>query len=375
MLLTPPRGQRRAHSEAYDRRLRVTDYGSRWRAACEGAGLATYVRVPAGTTTITPDLLDVAGYAPTVLTVRLLPGQLVADLRNVAPRLAAALGGVRLTATPIGTDHAQVLVHARDPLGAPYYVGEVEPDGFLGIGEDGSDVTVPWSARLHTLVQGSSGGGKSTFTYGQLAPLAGLPSVQVAGIDPSGLLWRPWAGARGTEWRVSGLGGDLAEHTRVLTELCGEIDRRLQLLPAGCDNLATDATTPTVVVVLEELSGFLRTLDADRKLAAHVRPLIGRLHAEGRKVGIRMLDVVPRADAAVLGAGIRDQCGLRVSFAVEPEGFRMLHPLSAGVDPDEHAASPPGVAAVTAPVLGTFRLRAGHLPYAEYCRRVSTALA
>jgi S-DNA-T family DNA segregation ATPase FtsK/SpoIIIE len=226
---------------------------------------------------------------------------------------------------------------------------------------------------VHTLVQGSSGFGKSTLTYAQLAPLAGRPDVLVAGLDPSGLVFRPWEGLPGASWRVSGLGGALAEHTRVLAELCAELDRRLELLPPGVDNLMTSPATPLLVVALEELSGFLRTLDADRKLAPTVRALLGRLFAEGRKVGIRMLAVIPRADATVLGAGIRDQCQLRVSFAVEPEGFRMAHPSTGPIDADEHAGSPPGVAAVTAPGLGTFRMRAGALPYAEYCRRVAAA--
>lgn len=373
--LTTRRGERRGYSEHYARRLRVSGFQQVWRDACDYAGLCHRVRVPSGQTVITPELVDVAGHAPTVLTVRLVPGMLAADVTAVAPRLANALGGARMTATAVGTDYARLVLHPTDPLGDPFAVREAEPDGFLGVGEDGQDVAIPWAVRVHSLFQGSSGYGKSTLTYAQLSPLAGRADVLVAGIDPSGLVFRPWLDAPGQKWRVSGLGGGLAEHTRVLEELCDEMDRRLTLLPIGCDNLAPSAEVPLIVVALEELSGLLRTVDADRKVAAVVRPLLGRLFSEGRKVAVRMLAVIPRADAAVLGSGIRDQCQLRVSFAVEPEGFRMAHPTTAGIDPDEHLASPPGVAAVTAPGLGTFRMRAGALPYAEYSRRVVAARA
>lgn len=369
--LTPRRGQSRAYTDHYERRLRVGTFAQTWRDACDWSGLAQRIRVPAGQTTVTPELVDVAGYDPTVITVRLMPGMLVQDLAEQSTRLANALGGVRMTVTALGTEYARLVVHQTDPLGEPFVVGPDEPDGFLGVGEDGRDVALPWSSRVHGLVQGSTGGGKSTLVYSQLAPLAGRRDVQVAGIDPSGLVWRAWPDE---SLRVSGLGDELAPHVDLLRTLCADMDARLGLLPPGVDNLTPTEQLPLRVVLLEELSGFLRTVDSDRKLAAVVRPLIGRLVSEGRKVGFRVLAVLPRADAAVLGAGIRDQCALRVSFAVEPEGFRMSHPPSCGIDPDEHMTAPPGVAVVTVPGVGTFRVRTGALSYADYCRRVAAAV-
>lgn len=374
--LTPPPGTRRAFTDAYDSRVATSGLAPVWRDVCDYAGLCHRVRTPTGDTIVVPKLVDVAGYDPTTVMVRLLPGMLVEDVREVASRLAAALGGVRLTAAAVGTDYARLVLYPVDPLGAPYAVGEDEGDGFLGTDEDGADVAVPWARRVHMLVQGSTGRGKSTLLYSQLAPLAGRADVRVAGVDPSGLVFRPWAGAPSADLRVSGLAGNLTEHIQVLTRLCEVMDERLGLLPPGVDNLAPTADVPLLVVVLEELSALLRTADADRKVAAVVRPLLGRLFSEGRKVAVRMLAAIPRADAAVLGAGIRDQAGLRVSFGVEAEGLRMLHDaVTAGIDPAEHVMSPAGIAVVSAPGLGTLRIRAGSLSYRGYCARVVAALA
>ncbi|MEJ2866108.1 FtsK/SpoIIIE domain-containing protein [Actinomycetospora flava] len=369
--LTPRWRERRAFSEHYERRLRVDGYANTWRDACDWAGLAQHIRIPAGQTIVTPELVDVAGYDPTVITVRLLPGMLVADLAEQALRLANALGGVRLSVAPMGTEYARLLLHQTDPLADPFVVQADEVDGLLGVGEDGRDIAVPWARRVHTLVQGSTGGGKSTLVYGQLSALAGRRDVIVSGIDPSGLVFRPWPAHPD---RLSGLADELAPHIELLRRLCADMDDRLGLLPLGVDNLTPTSEVPLRVVLLEEFSGFLRTVDADRKVATVVRPLLGRLFSEGRKVGIRCIAVLPRADAAILGAGIRDQCGLRVSYAVEPEGFRMAHPTAtAGIAPEDHVTAPPGIAIVTIPGAGTFRIRTGDLGYAEYCRRVAAA--
>jgi hypothetical protein len=67
-----------------------------WRDAAEGAGLTRTVTVAAGETLIVPPLVSISAGAPLVLIVRLLPGQLAADVRAVADRLAPALGAVRL---------------------------------------------------------------------------------------------------------------------------------------------------------------------------------------------------------------------------------------------------------------------------------------
>jgi len=75
--------------------------------------------------------------------------------------------------------------------------------------------------------------------------------VLVCGCDPTGLLWRPFAGSRHAEWRVSGL-ADLATHQDLLTRLVDEMDARIADLPADRDTIETTPERPLLVVVLEE---------------------------------------------------------------------------------------------------------------------------
>ncbi|MEJ2860560.1 hypothetical protein [Actinomycetospora flava] len=382
-LFAPHRRRLRgARSGAYRREVDlIADrhrWTATWRHAAEGAGITRTVRVAAGQTVIVPPLVSVSAGAPLVLIVRLLPGQLPADVRAVADRLAPALGAtcLRIAALSDGV-HVRLELLDADPLDTPFVLPPPHelPDGFLGIDEGGADLGIPWPRRTHAVVQGSTGSGKSWWLYGALSAHAGDPLVTVAGIDPSGLLWRPWTGLDGAELRVSGLAGDLTEHVAALEALCSRMDERLAVLPDDRDQLDPTTDLPLVVVVLEELPGFYAAADlVDRKLGQRVRGLVGRLLAEGRKVAYRVVIVCQRADAAIVGGAVRAQAQLRLSFRVEPDGFRMLHPVDV-VDPDEHEWAPSGVAVLSAPGLGTLRLRAGALPYDQYVARVRRAAA
>jgi len=65
-----------------------------WRLACIGSGLCTVVNAASGPTQTTPTLVDVTLGPPTMLIVEPQPGQLAADIRNLAHRLAGTLGAV-----------------------------------------------------------------------------------------------------------------------------------------------------------------------------------------------------------------------------------------------------------------------------------------
>jgi hypothetical protein len=70
-----------------------------------------------------------------------------------------------------------------------------------------------------------------------------------------------------------------------------------------------------------------------------LRALLGRLLAEGAKVGIRCILLVQRAEAAVIDAFARAMCSLRISFRCDNRAsVELLHP---GADP--------AIAMVTAP--------------------------
>lgn len=72
------------------------------------------------------------------------------------------------------------------------------------------------------------------------------------------------------------------------------------------DTIAVSRAQPLLIVALEELAGPPRARDAAKTRAwapdTRVCALIGRLLAEGAKVGIRVVILVPRAEAAAVGA-------------------------------------------------------------------------
>ncbi|WP_075334679.1 hypothetical protein [Pseudonocardia sp. Ae717_Ps2] len=151
-----------------------------WRQACEGAGLCTRVDTVTGPTVTVPRLVDVVLGPPVVLTVQLLPGQLLGDLRRVALRIAPHLGAVALRVTALGQIHARIELLGADPLDGtvglplPAAPGRV----LLGRDETARDLVQSWADDVaHTIVQGVTRSGKSVFTYGLLSQLAADPLV------------------------------------------------------------------------------------------------------------------------------------------------------------------------------------------------------
>ena len=369
VLAGPRRGAYRRDVDALADRHR---WWGVWRAAADGAGLSRTVVVAAGRTIVVPDLVSV-GYelGAVVLLVMLLPGQLPADVTAAAPRLAPALGCARVRVRGLSDGrHVRLELLADDPLASLRHHDPHAPPGLLGYSEDGPTITVGWPARGHGIVQGQTGSGKSVFTYAQLADAAADPAVIVAGLDPSGLLWRPFVGSRHAQWQVGGVGGDLSAHVKLLERLAATMDARIAAMPADRDAVETCPDLPLLLVVLEEYPGLLRVADVvDRKLGQRVRALVARLLSEGRKAGVRVLIVVQRADASVVDGLVRAQCAVRVSFSVDSgEAVRMLHPAVAEVA--DVLAAPPGVALLTMPGAPLTRFRAPLLDYARYVELV-----
>lgn len=372
MLLTGPRAGRwtRAAEIAH---LRARDWAGPWRAAAVGCGLHRLTHVAAGITESVPALASVRELddGTIALRVRPLPGQLPEDFTAAATRLAAALGAARVRVTPdVGGRIVQLDLLRVDPLARTIRWRPGFP-GLLGVDEGNRGVSVRWVHRGHTITQGQTGAGKSTFTYGSLASLAADPDTLIAGLDPSGLLWRPFAGTRHEPWQVSGLSGDLAEHLELLDRLVGMMDSRIAAIPPDRDSVRVGAGGwPLVLVVLEEYAGLLRAADvAGRETGKRIRAAVARLLAEGRKAGIRALILVQRADASVVDGLVRAQCATRISFSVDSgDAVRMLHPAAADVA--DVLAAPPGIALVTRPGQPMLRLRVPLLDYATYARHV-----
>lgn len=280
----------------------------------------------------TPAVVGCLSGDPVALIVRLLPGQLPRDIEDQASRLAPAMGAARLRVTPRGEQYVRVDLLAHDPLADVFTLPVVVPATaatpvFIGTADTGLQLRSAWARRPHTIVQGATGSGKSSWTYGQLSDAAACPDVLVCGLDPSGLLWRPFAGTRHADWQVSGLTAELGAHEKLLRRLVDEMDRRTLGLPADADSLTPTVEQPLMIVCFEDYAGLIQSADAaDRKLAARVRAMVMRLLAEGRKAAIRVLILVQRAEANVVGAFERSNCALRISFRVDsPESVRLLH--------------------------------------------------
>lgn len=346
-----------------------------WERACEGAGLVRTVDTVSGPTIIPPKVTFVVLGPPTVLTVRLPAGIIATDITAAGPRLSPHLGCHGLRVEPRGHgDYALVTLLDTDPL-AETVPMVLATDGSFVLGrlESGDELRQDLRREAHTICQGVTRSGKSVFTYGLLAAHARHGDVLIAGCDPTGLLWRPFAGSRHAAWQVSGL-ADLDAHETLLARLVAEMDARIVALPADRDTAEISPSLPMILVILEELAGLYRAVDAaDKDQGKRVRGLIGRLLAEGAKVGVRCVLLVQRAEAAVVGAFERAMCSTRVSFRCDNRGsVELLHP---GADPavaDAHTIAAPGVALVSAPGRPLSRIRAPWFgSYADYVRSVA----
>ncbi|MBW0114934.1 hypothetical protein [Pseudonocardia abyssalis] len=348
-----------------------------WVRACEGAGLTREVQTVTGPTVIVPALVHIVLGPPRVLTVRLQPGMTVQDVRSLAARIAPHMHAHGLRVEPRGTgEWAVVTLLDADPLALTVPMS-YRDDGrtLLGRLDTGTDLVQDMRKEAHTIVQGVTRSGKSVWTYSLLAQLCREPDVLVTGSDPTGLLWRPFVGSRHAKHQVSGL-DSIDQHEKLLLRLVDEMDQRIRDLPADRDSLAITPDVPLLVVVLEELAGLYRAADAANKdQGKRIRALIGRLLAEGAKAGVRVLILVQRAEAAVVGAFERAMCSTRISFRTDNRAsVELLHP---GADPliaDQHTTALPGIGLVSTPGRSLSRMRAPFFgSYSDYAAAIRSA--
>lgn len=206
----------------------------------------------------------------------------------------------------------------------------------LGRTPSGTDLMFDPFAAQHTLFTGRTRSGKSVSLYGLLAQMKRFSSVQLCGVDPTGVLFNAVGeGLGGSSLRVL----TLSEPDRVgevMGELLSIMDDRIQaLLRAGVDKFDDFSPEfPLLFVLFEEYPGLLSALEAlDKSSGAKVadrleprlRAAVQRLALEGAKVGIRLVLVSQRADASLLTGVLRSQLTQRISFAQDSEGLKMLH--------------------------------------------------
>lgn len=359
-----------------------------WTRTCEAIGLTDDRDTVTGITHVVPRIDHVTLGPPTVLSVRLCHGMLPEDITGQARRLARSMGAQSLRVEPRGYTHALVTLLPDDPLSEAYSLprGPLSGPVLVARDEQGGDIAVAPADLGHVAVQGATGSGKSAFLYSLLSQLADRDGVEVTGVDPSGILLRPFVGP--TEHRNVALSGLIDRHDVGLSPLLGlsdpaaveahvsrlvaDMDRRISAIPSDRDTLP--ASEGLRFVVLEEYPGLLRYLDAaDPKIGKRVRALVARLLAEGRKAGLRVILVAQRAEASVIGGTERGQCSTRISFRVDNvDAVRLLHPDADPETAAAHASAVPGVALLSVPGRPLTRVRGPWIgSYAEYVARVA----
>ncbi|MGH3897967.1 MAG: FtsK/SpoIIIE domain-containing protein [Pseudonocardiaceae bacterium] len=356
----------------------------RWADTAEGAGLAHYTASAGGMAhTAAPWAWSVAAGPPVTLLVRMLLGQVLADFEAQAHRIAEGMGVAMVRITQQGPGCIKVVLLDGDPLTVPVRL-PVRPAGtsarvpvILGTDEDGQRVTIDFTERVHLLVQGRTGSGKSRLSYGLLHQLAAAPDAIIAGSDPSSVLLRPFQGSRHAAWQV--LGADVTSHADLLADLVAEMDRRMTAIPDRCDVLPLTVAHPMVFVVLEEWLALLGLTGADKKLRDRITTAARRLAAEAGKVNMRLIMLPQRAEANELGGGLlRAQFAYRLTLPVDNiESIRLLHPTVSTAAAEEHIThAQPGVALYHAPGRGLSRLRTPWIPdYGTYWDAITTLTA
>jgi S-DNA-T family DNA segregation ATPase FtsK/SpoIIIE len=245
--------------------------GWQWSDTVKGSNLVHHGVTAAGIpNTAVPRVISVDPGPPLTLNVRMLPGQVIDDYRAQAHRLAEGMGVpmVRVSTPDHGMLRVALLV--RDPLTNPMPMPtrsagtSATVPVLLGANEHGQPVTIDFTDRVHLLIQGRTGSGKSRLSYAILQQLAAAPDAIIAGSDPSSVLLRPFEGSRHAPWQV--LGAEVQAHAEMLDGLVDEMDRRLAEIPRRADVLPLTTRHPMLFVVLEEWLALLGLAGGDKKL-------------------------------------------------------------------------------------------------------------
>jgi len=379
-----PLGWLRRRREAERLAWWTTVQGWRWADTIDGANLVHRDFNAAGIPhTSTPQVHWADPGPPVTLLVRMLPGQVVADFQAQAHRIAEGMGVPMIRIAHAGHGWIKVTLLVRDPLATPMPL-PLRPPGtsacvpvLLGANEHGQPVTVDFTQRVHLIVQGRTGSGKSRLSYGLLLQLAAACDAIIAGSDPSSVLLRPFQDTRHAAWQV--LGGDVATHAELLDGLVEEMDTRLAAIPDRTDVLPLTAQHPMVFVVLEEWLALLGLAGGDKKLRDRLTVAARRLAAEAGKVNMRLIMLPQRAEANELGGGLlRGQFAYRLTLPVDNvEAIRLLHPTVSGPLAEAHVThGEPGVALYHAPGHELGRLRTPWMPdYGAYWDAIKTLTA
>ena len=278
---------------------RLVIYRSGWQPAmvttklAEGIGDAQYL----------PELVRVRSTGSVdLVTVRLLPGQIITDWAAVAERLAATFGAVdcrvRSHKRRRGLLVLWFLVH--DPL--TRLVQPIDPSDSgerpdlralaVALREDG----LTYRLRLlgtHLLIAGATGAGKGSVLWSIIAALGpGIRTrlVQVWALDPKGGM--ELASGRRLFARFCYGGDDTAGWEAAFADVLDDavaIMRARQTTMRGRSRLHKPTTDdPFVVIVIDELAS-LTAYVTDRDIKRRIAASLSLLLSQGRAVGVTVI--------------------------------------------------------------------------------------
>ncbi|MCI7306179.1 MAG: hypothetical protein MR522_07970 [Trueperella sp.] len=264
-------------------------------------------------------------------------------------------------------------------------------DILIGVTEEGNDLRLDVDTSGHMAIQGMTRSGKSVLTYVLVAHAVTMPGVLVAGCDPTGILLGPLQQAEESELRAVGL-ADPRSHANTVGALVEEMDRRIASLYAPesglfRDKLAADDFAngvPLILAIFEEYPGLLAALDdddrlhgrkPDARLGNRVRVGVRRLIQEGAKVGIRVVLIAQRMDAAIIGGAERSNLATRVSMRVDnADALRMLHPGATSELLERVEHFPPGRGYFESPQHPGAVFRADYMTYERYAKHIANPM-
>lgn len=259
--------------------------------------------------------------------VRMLPGQVLEDWAQCAPRLAQTFGTqeCRVRTVPRRQHDLELWFLVDDPLTtdiAPFDADVTDPGALpVGVREDGRR----YDLRLlgtHVLVVGATGAGKGSVLWSivaALGPALRERTAQVWALDPKGGM--ELAGGRALFERfVYGDPQDEAvyelDFARTLEDAV-EVMRRRQSQLRGIARLHTPtAGEPLIVILVDELAS-LTAYVTDRDAKRRIGSALALLLSQGRAVGISVVAAVqdPRKEVVTVRDLFPTRIALRLSEA------------------------------------------------------------
>lgn len=310
--------------------------------------------------------------------VRMLPGQVLEDWAQCAPRLAQTFGAqeCRVRTVARRKHDLDLWFLVTDPLATevrPFDADATDPSSLpVGVREDGHRYDL-CLLGTHVLVVGATGAGKGSVLWSIVAALG--PALrdrtsQVWALDPKGGM--ELGGGRSLFERfVYGDPEDEAvyelDFARTLEDAV-EVMRRRQSELRGVSRLHTPSPDePLIVILVDELAS-LTAYVTDREAKRRIGSALALLLSQGRAVGISVVAAVqdPRKEVATVRDLFPTRIALRLSEAEQVSLVLGAGARDRGARCDEIPESLPGVGYVGIDgVAEPVRVRFSHITDAE----------